>query len=259
MLTVLTEIEMYTLLFFACSFLGWCMEVCCKLIELRRFVNRGFLLGPLCPIYGTGSVMMAYFLPLWTERVESTFLLALVLCGTLEYITSWLMEKLFHARWWDYSQKRFNINGRVCLSNLLAFGVMGVLVVRLLKPAAFALFAKLPAGWLHGLSIALTVLFFADCVVSANVLTRIRGAAEKVRGDSTESITRAVREALLSQGYLLRRPLHAFPEMQLYNRELLARLKAKREEMKNSLREKREKLQEELERLEEKGKALRKK
>lgn len=102
---------MYVLLFFACSFLGWCMEVACKLVQFGRFINRGFLLGPLCPIYGTGAVLMAYFLPLWTTQVESTFLLALVLCGTLEYITSWLMEKLFHARWWDYSQKRFNING----------------------------------------------------------------------------------------------------------------------------------------------------
>ncbi|MFR3797856.1 MAG: putative ABC transporter permease [Christensenellales bacterium] len=127
------EIEMYVLLFFACSFLGWCMEVTCKLVQFGRFINRGFLLGPLCPIYGTGAVLMAYFLPLWTTQVESTFLLALVLCGTLEYITSWLMEKLFHARWWDYSQKHFNINGRVCASNLLAFGVMGVFVVKVLK------------------------------------------------------------------------------------------------------------------------------
>lgn len=86
------EIEMYVLLFFACSFLGWCMEVTCKLVQFGRFINRGFLLGPLCPIYGTGAVLMAYSLPLWTTQVESTFLLALILCGTLEYITSWLMR-----------------------------------------------------------------------------------------------------------------------------------------------------------------------
>lgn len=73
---------MYVLLFFACSFLGWCMEVTCKLVQFGHFINRGFLLGPLCPIYGTGAVLMAYFLPLWTTQVESTFLLALVLCGT---------------------------------------------------------------------------------------------------------------------------------------------------------------------------------
>ena len=219
---------MYVLLFFACSFLGWCMEVACKLVQFGRFINRGFLLGPLCPIYGTGAVLMAYFLPLWTTQVESTFLLALVLCGTLEYITSWLMEKLFHARWWDYSQKRFNINGRVCASNL------------------------------DVISITLTTLLVADVAISAGVLTKIRGAAESVRADNTEAITKAVREALMAQGFLLRHPLHAFPEVQFYNKAHLARLKAKHDELQANMHEKREKLQQELDRLEEKRKALKK-
>lgn len=219
------EIEMYVLLFFACSFLGWCMEVTCKLVQFGRFINRGFLLGPLCPIYGTGAV---------------------------------LMEKLFHARWWDYSQKRFNINGRVCASNLLAFGVMGVFVVKVLKPFAFGLFAKIPPVWLDVISITLTTLLVADVAISAGVLTKIRGAAESVRADNTEAITKAVREALMAQGFLLRHPLHAFPEVQFYNKAHLARLKAKHDELQANMREKREKLQQELDRLEEKRKALKK-
>lgn len=235
---------MYVLLFFACSFLGWCMEVTCKLVQFGRFINRGFLLGPLCPIYGTGAVLMAYFLPLWTTQVEATFLLALVLCGTLEYITSWLMEKLFHAR--------------VCASNLLAFGVMGVFVVKVLKPFAFGLFAKIPTVWLDAITITLTVLLVADVAISAGVLTKIRGAAESVRADNTEAITKAVREALMAQGFLLRHPLHAFPEVQFYNKAHLARLKAKHDELQANMREKREKLQQELDRLEEKRKALKK-
>lgn len=177
---------MYVLLFFACSFLGWCMEVTCKLVQFGRFINRGFLLGPLCPIYGTGAVLMAYFLPLWTTQVESTFLLALVLCGTL------------------------------------------------------------------------TTLLVADVAISAGVLTKIRGAAESVRADNTEAITKAVREALMAQGFLLRHPLHAFPEVQFYNKAHFARLKAKHDELQANMREKREKLQQELDRLEEKRKALKK-
>lgn len=216
---------MYVLLFFACSFLGWCMEVACKLVQFGRFINRGFLLGPLCPIYGTGAV---------------------------------LMEKLFHARWWDYSQKRFNINGRVCASNLLAFGVMGVFVVKVLKPFAFGLFAKIPPVWLDVISITLTTLLVADVAISAGVLTKIRGAAESVRADNTEAITKAVREALMAQGFLLRHPLHAFPEVQFYNKAHLARLKAKHDELQANMHEKREKLQQELDRLEEKRKALKK-
>lgn len=166
--------------------------------------------------------------------------------------------KLFHARWWDYSQKRFNINGRVCASNLLAFGVMGVFVVKVLKPFAFGLFAKIPPVWLDVISITLTALLIADVAISAGVLTKIRGAAESVRADNTEAITKAVREALMAQGFLLRHPLHAFPEVQFYNKAHLARLKAKHDELQANMREKREKLQQELDRLEEKRKALKK-
>lgn len=168
------------------------------------------------------------------------------------------MEKLFHARWWDYSQKRFNINGRVCASNLLAFGAMGVFVVKVLKPFAFGLFAKIPTVWLDAISITLTALLIADVAISAGVLTKIRGAAESVRADNTEAITKAVREALMAQGFLLRHPLHAFPEVQFYNKAHLARLKAKHDELQANMREKREKLQQELDRLEEKRKALKK-
>lgn len=199
---------------------------------------------------------MAYFLPLWTTQVESTFLLALVLCGTLEYITSWLMEKLFHARWWDYSQKRFNINGRVCASNLLAFGVMGVFCRQGAEALCVWAVRQNPAVWLDVISITLTALLIADVAISAGVLTKIRGAAESVRADNTEAITKAVREALMAQGFLLRHPLHAFPEVQFYNKAHLARLKAKHDELQANMREKREKLQQELDRLEEKRKAL---
>lgn len=254
---MLSELEMYLLLFFVCSFLGWCMEVVCKLIEFRRFINRGFLLGPICPIYGTGAVLMAYLLPRWTTQVESTFLLALMVCGTLEYVTSWGMEKLFHARWWDYSQKRFNINGRVCADNLLAFGVMGVLVVKVLKPFAFGLFARIPVGWLNGLSIGLSVLLLADISVSAGVLSRIRVTAESIRTDSTEAITHAVRETLL-QNFLLRRLLQAYPEVQLYNKEIMRRIQERRNELSLSMLRKRIALLEELQEMENRRKSQRK-
>lgn len=95
-------------------------------------------------------------------------------------------------------------------------------------------------------------------MISAGVLTKIRGAAESVRADNTEAITKAVREALMAHGFLLRHPLHAFPEVQFYNKAHLARLKAKHDELQANMREKREKLQQELDRLEEKRKALKK-
>ena len=96
-------IEHYILFFFISSMLGWLMEVCCKLWQFHRFINRGFLIGPYCPIYGFGAVLVTALLSPYAGSPAAVFVLAMVVCGTLEYLTSYLMEKLFHARWWDYS------------------------------------------------------------------------------------------------------------------------------------------------------------
>lgn len=240
----------YVLLFFLCSFLGWVMEVITALVQHHRFINRGFLIGPYCPIYGVGCVLMAWLLPQLAETIPATFALATLLCGALEYLTSWAMEKLFHARWWDYSDHRFHLNGRVCLENLLAFGILGVLVVKLLAPWAFGLFDCLPSAAALGLCIALSVLFLADAAVSVNVLGRIRRAASHLQGDSTEALTRAVRERLLRQSRLFRRALHAFPEARLYNRALLDKLRQTSRELTARARAGNARLRQELEQLE---------
>ena len=105
--------ENYFLLFYVCSILGWLLEVACKYQQFHRFINRGFLIGPYCPIYGFGAVCICLALSRFTHDPAAVFSLAMIICGTLEYITSYAMEKLFHARWWDYSSKPFNLNGRV--------------------------------------------------------------------------------------------------------------------------------------------------
>ena len=115
----------YFLLFFFCSMLGWLMEVTCKLFQFHRFINRGFLIGPYCPIYGFGAVFVTLLLSGFSDHPIAVFLLAMLVCGTLEYVTSYVMEKLFHARWWDYSQRKFNLNGRVCANTLIPFGLLG--------------------------------------------------------------------------------------------------------------------------------------
>lgn len=107
------------LYFFLYSFLGWAQETVQCSIKERRFVNRGFLNGPICPIYGCGALLIFTFLLPIKRGIASPFLAVplVFLCGAviasaLEYVTSWVMEKLFHARWWDYSDKKWNINGR---------------------------------------------------------------------------------------------------------------------------------------------------
>ena len=174
-------------------------------------------------------------------------MLAMVVCGTLEYLTSYVMEKLFHARWWDYSQKKFNLNGRVCADTLIPFGLLGLGMIYFVKPLLFGWFSQLSDSWLHGLSWGLVILFLADTVVSTCVLGKIRHAATMTSGDSTEAITKAVRESLARQSALFRRQLHAFPDMKMYNRTLQQRLKARRAEAEADMRARREKFRADIE------------
>ena len=232
-------VECYILLFFTGAFLGWVMEVACKLIQFRRFINRGFLIGPYCPIYGFGAVLVTLLLTPFSGSPVGVFVLAMVVCGTLEYLTSYVMEKLFHARWWDYSYKRFNLNGRVCADTLIPFGLLGLGMVYVAKPVLFGWFLRLPQPWLDGLSAGLCALLLCDTVVSATVLTKIRKTADLSGGDDTEAITRGVREALARQGALLRRALRAFPYASLYNRALLEQVRQKKAQLDHELKTRR--------------------
>ena len=126
---MIQTIELYFLLFITYSVIGWTMEVVGKLIELKRFVNRGFLIGPCCSIYGFGGILITLLLQYFTANPVVLFFMAILVCGVLEYLTSYFMEKLFNARWWDYSQRKYNINGRVCLNTIIPFGILGCLIM----------------------------------------------------------------------------------------------------------------------------------
>ena len=127
--------------FFFYSFIGWFFESCYCSIRPKKWVNRGFLRGPLCPIYGTGGlVMMICLLPLRhiTENLYLNelliFIAGAILCDIVEFMTSYIMEKLFNARWWDYSNKKFNIQGRICLTHTFYWGTCSCLFVFILEP-----------------------------------------------------------------------------------------------------------------------------
>ena len=224
-------VENYVLMFFVCAVLGWVMEVTCKLIELHRFINRGFLIGPYCPIYGWGAVLVSLSLSRYASSPVIVFIMAMVVCGTLEYLTSYFMEKLFHARWWDYSNRRFNLNGRVCANTLIPFGLLGLLMIYLVKPFLFGLFSQLSQTALDVTCGLLAAIMLTDATISACILGKIRHTAETSGGDDTEALTARVREVLLSKSALVRRQLHAFPTMRLYNRELREKLRARQNEM----------------------------
>ena len=124
----------YFLYFIIYAFLGWSMEVICKLIEKHRFINRGFLVGPICPIYGYGVLLIVLLIGSTKGDLLAVFLKSILVCSILEYLTSYFMEKIFNARWWDYSRRKFNLNGRICLETMLPFGILGVFVIYILHP-----------------------------------------------------------------------------------------------------------------------------
>lgn len=209
----------------AISVLGWMMEVVCKSLEYKRFINRGFLIGPWCPIYGVGSLLIVLLLSDYTASPLAVFLLGMILCGALEYLTSYLLEKIFHARWWDYSRRRFNLNGRICANTLIPFGLLGLLLIYVLHPFLMDIFDRLSETALRLLSGGLCVIFCTDVVVSCFVLGKIRKSASATGADDTEMLTRAVRERLSRHNLLFRRTLLAYPSLKLYNRSLLEKMR----------------------------------
>ena len=180
------------LLFFIYAFAGWCMEVILKYRQYHRFINRGFLTGPLCPIYGCGTVLITIVIGSLTG-VESglimTFTLSFVICGVVEYLTSLILEKIFHARWWDYSEKPMNLQGRVWIGNLLLFGLAGVGIIHILNPAFYKLFSLLPVKARGIIAIILLVILAADFVVSYFVLKLVKVGVDSSEADNTEEIS----------------------------------------------------------------------
>ena len=129
------DICYFFLIFFLYSILGYFIECfCCSIIEKRIVLNRGFCLGPYLPIFGFSAIVITFLFYPYRDMPLLLFFLSACSCTMIEYITSYLLELIFHARWWDYKDKKFNINGRVCLSNSILFGVAGLFCVHVFTP-----------------------------------------------------------------------------------------------------------------------------
>lgn len=163
------------LLLMTYSFLGWCGEmVYCSIGQRRLCEKRGFLNGPLCPIYGHGALVVLLVLDGGCKNPVLTFLLGALLTSLVEYVTSYAMEKLFHMRWWDYSRYRFHLNGRVCLLNSTLFGLASVFLCHAANPPIAARLSRLfAAGAGVPLALALALLYGADIVISVRSAARI--------------------------------------------------------------------------------------
>lgn len=151
------------------------------------------------------------------------FCLATILAGTLEYFTSWLMEKMFHARWWDYSKNKFNINGRVCLETMVPFGLLGIAIIYFLNPFFYNMINILPQNVINALGIVLLITLIIDITLSLHVVSKVTKAVKTVsennKKDNTNEITEKVKE-LLKNTWRGKRLVEAFPKFETITKKV---------------------------------------
>ena len=208
----------YFLYFIIYSFIGWLLEVICKFFEFKRYINRGFLIGPICPIYGYGVLAIILLIGRNTSDILSVFLKSILVCSLLEYFTSYFMEKLFKARWWDYSQRRFNIYGRICLETMLPFGILGTTVVYLIHPIIIKFVNIFNSNTIIVISIIIFIIYLIDNIISFNVMNKIKKEIKKYKADNTELIRKKVFSWLENNSVLYRHIKEAFPKFIIYNK-----------------------------------------
>lgn len=232
-------IEQLLALYYIYSVAGWIMETVSVSIQKRKFVDRGFLVGPYCPIYGTGVVAITVLLKKYSDDVVATFFMSIIICGILEYMTSYFMEKIFKARWWDYTNRKFNINGRVCLQNLVIFGILGTFIVFVANPFLLKYINMIPITTLHIILGIFSFIFLLDTIVSYKLIFELKDISRELK-DNTIEISEKVKKRIRSWKIgLYRRFVRAFPRIKDYVRyNRWEEIKKKIEESKEGIKEK---------------------
>jgi len=216
----------YFLLFMIYSIIGWLLEVVGKLITEHRFINRGFLIGPYCPIYGWGGILITFCLKKYMNDPFVMFIMIVLICSLLEYFTSYFLEKIFKLRWWDYNHFKFNINGRICLETMIPFGVGGLLAAYYVSPFFINLLGNINQVLLWVLTIVLLVVYIADTLLSEAIVGKISKMGIDINEeivkkykdvlDNTEMIKELfIKKVQESKNYLHERLIKAFPNFEL--------------------------------------------
>lgn len=163
-------LHLMLLYFFFYSFLGWCMETAYCSLQERRLVPRGFLLGPICPIYGVGVLMMICWFAPFMGSPLLFYVVAVIGMSAWEYLVGWFLEVTTHVKYWDYSMFRFHLHGRICLWVCLTWGVLAYLVLFWLHPPVARLILRIPLPVRYVLAGVLTALLAADTVTTIRKL-----------------------------------------------------------------------------------------
>lgn len=185
----LTELYYFALSFFVYGFLGWCTEVAYAAAKQGKFVNRGFLNGPICPVYGIGVGVVVQFLTPVENNLVLLYISSTILVTVIEGITGFLLEKIFHNKWWDYSEQPLNIGGYVCVLFSLIWGVFCVLIVKIIHPLIYKVLTMIPLVLGIVVMACLVVGLLADLYVTASGILKMNRrleAMEKIAAELKE-------------------------------------------------------------------------
>ena len=169
------------LYFFVYGFLGWCTEVIFAAFKQHRFVNRGFLNGPICPIYGIGVTLVIACLEAFQSNLLLLYISSVILVTVLEGVTGWAMDKLFHNKWWDYSKLPFNIGGYVCLLFSLIWGVACVFIVYFVHPLIHQVLSLIPHTAGIALIAILGIALLSDIIVTTSAIVKFNQYLERLK------------------------------------------------------------------------------
>ncbi len=225
------------LYFIVTSFLGYILEVVHCSIGYKKLVNRGFLFGPICPIYGAGSVLITAILTKYSNDLIVLFLMGALITSAVEYYTSYILEKIFHNRWWDYSKRKDNINGRICLKNSLYFGLGTCLIIKILNPFLLNIYESLSSNFIIIAGTIILIIFIFDmlfsCIIAYNLRHRII-IAEELKSEKLKMIPALIekkyQEEISRLKFVRNRLFKAFPNIEkdsIKEQEFITKVKEK--------------------------------
>lgn len=162
------------------SMLGWVMESVFRSICERKLINTGFLKGPFCPIYGIGAIIMIVFLKQFQDNIFLLFLMSFIVLTIWEYVVGVFLEKVFNTKYWDYSNHKVNFQGRICLTNSIYWGILGVVFICYIHPFISEKLLLVPEYIVNILAITIMVILIVDMVISILKLKNLSGALQKI-------------------------------------------------------------------------------
>lgn len=214
------------LVFMLYSFAGYLCEIVCSSIKQKKLVNRGFLCGPYCPIYGVGSLFILFLLLRFKEDPVVVFILGAIITSALEYVTSFILEKIFHNKWWDYSDEKFNIHGRIFLFNTLLFGFGSLVIIYTGNNVITEILSWFSPLAMKIVAYSLLVIFILDVIYSCMIAYNLRNRIIICEELKTEKLAKLpgmlekiIRERVEKFKAYPKRLLEAFPNLKNANQK----------------------------------------